>query len=66
MKPFRNENILQSIIDGTSYEDPSQSRMEDLLLQLKEVIEQGGGGSGGDATPLTTAQMNTLLHLLDD
>ena len=43
----RVENILQSIIDGTEYTDPPQSRNEDLLLQVKEVIEEGGGGGGG-------------------
>lgn len=43
----RVENILQSIVDGTPYTDPPQSRNEDLLLQVKEVIESGGGGGGG-------------------
>lgn len=43
----RVENILQSIVDGTEYTDPPQSRNEDLLLQVKEVIEEGGGGGGG-------------------
>lgn len=39
-----NEAILQSIIDGTPYEDPNPypSRIETLLLELKEVIESGG------------------------
>lgn len=45
----RNADILQSIIDNTEYTDPPQSRIEDLLLQLKELIEEGGGG-GGDVT----------------
>lgn len=39
----RNADILQSIIDSTEYTDPPQSRIEDLLLQVKEVIEEGGG-----------------------
>lgn len=39
----RNADILQSIVDGTEYTDPPQSRIEDLLLQVKEVIEEGGG-----------------------
>ena len=39
----RNADILQSIVDGTEYTDPPQSRIEDLLLQVKEVIEDGGG-----------------------
>lgn len=40
----RNEKILESMIDGTEYTDPPQSRIEDLLLQLKEVIEHSSGG----------------------
>ena len=39
------EEILVSIIDDTPYTKPPQSRNADLLLQVKEVIEQGGGGS---------------------
>ena len=49
----RNEAILQATIDGTEYTDPPQSRIEDLLLELKEVIEEGGGGGGGDGGKLT-------------
>lgn len=41
----RNAEILESIINDTEYTDPPQSRIEELLLELKEVIEQGGGGS---------------------
>lgn len=39
----RNADILQSIVDDVPYTDPPQSRIEDLLLQVKEVIEEGGG-----------------------
>ena len=41
----RNAEILQSIIDGTPYENPNPypSRIEQLLMELKEVIEEGGG-----------------------
>ena len=42
----RNEAILQATIDGTPYTAPPQSRIEALLIQLKEVIEAGGGGGG--------------------
>lgn len=42
----RNEAILLSILNDTEYEEEPQSRMEDLLLQLKEKIEEGGGGGG--------------------
>lgn len=41
----RNAEILEAIINNTEYTDPPQSRIEALLLELKEVIEQGGGGS---------------------
>lgn len=42
----RNAAILQATIDGTPYTDPPQSRIEELLLELKAVIEAGGGGGG--------------------
>lgn len=40
-----NEKILKSIIDGEPYvnENPYPSRIEQLLIELKTVIEQGGG-----------------------
>lgn len=39
--PGRDEQIIQSIIDGTEYTRVPQSRIEYLLLQLKQVIENG-------------------------
>lgn len=42
----RVESILQSTIDGTPYTARPQSRVEEDLLELKAVIEAGGGGSG--------------------
>lgn len=48
-RPFelqsRDEKILASIIDGTSYTEEAQSRIEYLLLELKDAIEGGGGGT---------------------
>lgn len=45
-RPFelqsRDEEILASIIDGTSYTEEAQSRIEYLLLELKAVIAGGG------------------------
>ena len=40
-----NEQILQATIDGEPYvnENPYPSRIEVLLMELKESIEQGGG-----------------------
>ena len=49
----RNEAILAATVDGTEYTDPPQSRVEDLLLQVKEKIEQGGGGGTSDYDDLT-------------
>lgn len=49
-RPFelqsRDEKILAATIDGTEYTDVPQSRIEYLLLELKEAIEGGGGGGG--------------------
>lgn len=39
----RNEQILQSIIDNTPYDKEPESRMEELLIELKAKIEGGGG-----------------------
>jgi len=48
-RPFelqsRDEKILASIIDGTSYTEEAQSRIEYLLLELKDAIEGGSGGT---------------------
>lgn len=41
----RAESILVATIDGEEYTSLPQSRLEYLLLQLKETIEQGGGGT---------------------
>ena len=43
--PGRDEQILQAIINGTEYTQVPQSRIEYLLLQLKALIEGGGGVS---------------------
>jgi hypothetical protein len=54
-RPFdlqsRDEEILAATIDGTEYTDEPQSRIEYLLLELKEVIE--GGGSSSDYADLS-------------
>lgn len=39
----RAEEILQSKIDGTTYNKPPLSRVEELLIEL----DTGGGGGGG-------------------
>ena len=43
----RAEEILFATINGEPYDGLPQSRIEELLLELKEVIEAGGGGGGG-------------------
>lgn len=48
----RDEEILIATIDGTEYNKLPQSRMEELLLELKEVIEESGGGGTSDYTRL--------------
>lgn len=52
----RTEEILIATIDGTEYDKLPQSRLEELLLELKEVIEAGGGGGG-------TTNYNNLSNL---
>lgn len=42
----REEAILQATINGDEYTDYPQSRIEELLIELKAVIEAGGGGGG--------------------
>lgn len=40
----RNSAILDSIVKKTEYTEEPQSEIESQLLELKEVIESGGGG----------------------
>ena len=58
----RFEDIVRSIIDDTPYEETVHSKEEELLLELKEVIEQGGGG--GDVHSLTPEQLAELISKL--
>lgn len=64
MAVSRAEQILTSMIDGTPYDQYPQSRLEDLLLQLKEVIEEGGGG--GTPTAANVSYDNTTSGLEAD
>ncbi len=43
----RVEKILHATMGEQIALEPPQSRVEEDLLALKEVIEQGGGGGGG-------------------
>lgn len=49
----RAESILVATIDGEEYTSLPQSRLEYLLLQLKDAIEQGGGGGTTDYNGLS-------------
>lgn len=62
----RNEAILRATIDGTEYTDPPQSRIEDLLLELKAVIEQGGGGGTSDYEQLSNKPAIGGVTLIGD
>ena len=53
------ENILQATIDGTTYDVPANSRVEELLIELKAVIEAGGGGGGFTPTDTQLDAMNS-------
>ena len=54
----RNEEILLSIINKKEYDKPAESRIEELLLQLKEVIES----SGSSADAYTKSETDALLE----
>lgn len=53
----RDEEILIATIDGTEYNKLPQSRIEELLLELKEVIEAGSGGGGIKPIGVTTTPL---------
>lgn len=58
----RNEEILQSIVDDTEYTKVPQSREEFLLLEIKDIIEHGGGGTS-DVQGLVLT-MNTTTYVV--
>ena len=66
METSRTEEILKATINGESYDEPPQSRIENLLLELKEVIEQGGGGGGSSYTKAETDALLALKADLND
>lgn len=47
VKPSRVETILMAMLGEAVEIDEPKSRVEELLLQLKELIEQGVGPEGG-------------------
>lgn len=62
----QNVDILNSIINKTEYSEEPRSQISELLLELKEVIESGGGTSAETAALLIdNAAKNLLLLTLD-
>ena len=57
----RNEEILQSIVDDTEYTKVPQSREEYLLLEIKDLIEQGGGGTSNVQGLVLTMNSSTYV-----
>ena len=57
----RNEKILTSIINGTEYGEIPQSRIESLLLELKDTIENSNGGSADLSDYYTKSQTDSLI-----
>ena len=57
----RSEEILYDTIHSLEYTERPQSRVEALLLELKEVIEGGGGGGTNDYEELENLpQINSV------
>jgi hypothetical protein len=59
----RSEEIIQSILDGTEYDEPARSRIEYLLKELKAAIEAGGGGGGFTPTQAQLDAMNSGIDI---
>jgi hypothetical protein len=62
----RSEEIIQSILDGTEYDEPARSRIEYLLKQLKsfiaELVAKGVSLIGETSTALTdNATTNPII-----
>ena len=66
MGESRIENILEATIAGEPYTDDAQSRIEALLIKLKEVIESGGGGGTSDYTQLSNKPQINSIELTGD
>lgn len=62
VKPSRVETILMAMLGESVEIDEPKSRVEELLLQLKEVIEQGGG-SGFTPTQDQLDAMNSGIDV---
>lgn len=59
----RVEDIITAMINGTEYTIVPQSRVEYLLLELKKIIEAGGGGGGVDPEDYDWATESDINNL---
>lgn len=55
---------IRIVINGVEYKVVPRSRIEDLLVEIKDIIESGGGG--GEDHPLTPEQMAALTDALNN
>lgn len=60
----RSEDIIQSILDNTEYDEEARSRIEYLLIELKKAIEGGGGGGGVTSYAPLTEKPKIDNHIL--
>lgn len=62
----RDEEIIKSIVDGTPYDEPAESRIEYRLIELKEAIETGGGSyAAAISVSLDTSTYVLTIQLLN-
>lgn len=61
----RAEEILFKTINGEPYDGLPQSRIEELLLELKDAIESGGGGGGTSNYNNLTNRPQVNSHTLE-
>lgn len=55
----RDEDILYTTLQKQLYEKETESRIEDLLVQLNESIVSGGGGGGFTPTETQLTAINS-------
>lgn len=60
------EKILKNILDRTTENDPPKSRVEELLIELRDLLSSGGGGGTEDTIARTAIEEhaeNTEIHV---
>lgn len=58
------ENILQATLDGTTNYNKAGSRVEKLLIDIKDLIEGGGGGSSSEYATSLTLTIDSLTYVV--